>query len=121
MTHLALLLASLVLAGCLVGPDYRRPEYPVPGTFRSEDVIPYTAAGSFGDLEWWQIFEDERLVDLIHTALVENYDVRIAVARIIDARAQLVAARSFLWPTSALAPPRATPGSWDHRGSSIPS
>jgi multidrug efflux system outer membrane protein len=94
-----LLPASLFLAGCLVGPEYHRPEYPVPGSFRSEDAVPYTATGSLGDLEWWRIFEDEHLLDLIRTALSENYDLGIAVARIIDARAQLVAARSFLWPT----------------------
>lgn len=100
MRHAALGLAAFSLAGCLVGPDFQRPEYPVPPTFRSESIVPFTTEeGSFGDLEWWRIFEDERLVELIRIALTENYDLRIAAARVIDARAQLVAARSFLWPT----------------------
>jgi len=96
--RVALVPLALFLAGCLVGPDYRRPEYPVPTSFRGDEISPATP-GSFGDVDWWRFFEDERLVELIRTALSENYDLRIAVARIIDARAQFVSARSFLFPT----------------------
>ena len=91
------LAGNLAFTGCLVGPDYRRPEYPVPTTFRGEAPASATG-GSFGDLEWWRVFEDESLIELIRVALVENYDLRVAVARIFDARAQLVIARSFLFP-----------------------
>jgi outer membrane protein, multidrug efflux system len=93
------LLGSLAFAGCLVGPDYHRPDYPVPQSFRGEEGFTAAPEGSLGDVVWWRVFEDEHLVELIGTALAENYDLRIAVARILDARAQLVIARSFLFPT----------------------
>lgn len=98
----ALTVVSLaaLFAGCLVGPDYRRPDYPVPAEFRGTSPEEPVAPGpSFGDLEWWRLFEDEQLVALVHTALAENYDLRRAAARILDARAQVTIARSFLFPT----------------------
>jgi multidrug efflux system outer membrane protein len=88
-------------AGCLVGPDYRRPDYPVPAAFRGPtDAGPPATGPSFGDLEWWRVFEDEQLVALIRSALAENYDLRAAAERILDARAQVTIARSFLYPTA---------------------
>jgi outer membrane protein, multidrug efflux system len=96
--HAALLLAVLVLAGCTVGPDYRRPTILAPADFRGR--APDVPAGpeSLGDIVWWQIFQDETLQSLIRTALAENYDLRIAIARILDARAQVTVARSFQFP-----------------------
>jgi multidrug efflux system outer membrane protein len=55
--------------------------------------------GSFGDLTWWSVFQDEALQELIRTALDRNYDLRIAVARILDAQAQVVVTRSFQFPS----------------------
>jgi outer membrane protein, multidrug efflux system len=92
----ALLLAVLVLVGCTVGPDYRRPAVPVPTDFRGR--APDAQGPSVGDLAWWQIFQDETLQALIREALAANYDVRIAAARVLDARAQLTSTRSFLFP-----------------------
>jgi outer membrane protein, multidrug efflux system len=101
MSGRALTLAALALAlsGCLVGPDYRRPDYPVPATFRGRPPEGPADARSFGDLEWWAIFQDPELISLIRTALAENYDVRVAASRILDARAQVVVVQSFLYPT----------------------
>ena len=93
----ALLPAVLLLAGCTVGPDYRRPDVAVPGDFRGRADGPATPE-SLGDLPWWQIFQDEVLQSLVSTALAENYDVRIAAARVLDARAQVTATRSFQFP-----------------------
>jgi multidrug efflux system outer membrane protein len=62
---------------------------------------------SFGDLAWWSVFQDEALQALIRAALVENYDLRIAAARILEARAGVTIARSFQLPevnASASAP-----------------
>jgi outer membrane protein, multidrug efflux system len=93
--------AATLSAGCLVGPDYRRPDYPVPATFRGPtELTPAPPGPSFGEVEWWRIFDDEQLVALIQTALAENYDLRVAATRILDARAQLTIARSFLYPTA---------------------
>jgi multidrug efflux system outer membrane protein len=94
----ALLAAALLLAGCAVGPDYRRPELVVPPDFRGQAPDTPTGLDSLGDLTWWQIFEDETLQALIRTALVENYDLRVAAARVLDARAQVTVNRSFQFP-----------------------
>jgi outer membrane protein, multidrug efflux system len=87
---------ALVLGACTVGPDYQRPAVVTPASFRgqTDPVMPE----SLGDLTWWRIFEDETLQQLIRIALAENYDLSVAVARILDARAQVVITRSFQFP-----------------------
>jgi len=98
VTHrAALAAAALLLAGCTVGADYKRPVVDTPANFRSA-VAPSTAE-SLGDLSWRDVFPDETLRSLIRTALAENYDVRLAMSRILDARAQVTIARSFQFPT----------------------
>jgi multidrug efflux system outer membrane protein len=57
------------------------------------------AAQSFGDQKWWEVFQDRQLQELIHTALEQNYDVRIAATRILEARAQLGITRADQLPT----------------------
>ena len=94
-----LLVLSLV-AGCTLGPDYRRPQYPIPPAYRATPDVPPAGSLDIGDLSWWQIFQDEQLQTLIRTALAENYDVRIAATRVLDARAQLTIARSSQFPTA---------------------
>jgi multidrug efflux system outer membrane protein len=81
-----------------VGPDYRRPELQTPAEFRGQAPDAPAGAESLGDVAWWQIFQDETLQSLIRTALVENYDLRIATARILDARARVTFNRSFQFP-----------------------
>jgi len=99
MRRRALPFLTLLLAGCTVGPDYHRPELSVPSEFRGRTPDAPAAAGqSLGDVAWWQIFQDETLQTLIRTALAENYDIRIAAARIIQARAQVTYTRSFQAP-----------------------
>src|SRR5215475_2420431 len=91
--------AMTVLAGCMLGPDYQRPTLPLPAQYRdAEPQAPGQAALSLADLQWFQLFQDDVLQVLIHTALQQNYDVRIAVARILEAKAQLGITRSFLFP-----------------------
>ena len=92
----AWLLAALMLTACTVGPDYRRPSYPTPAAFRGQAAP--DSAPSIADLGWWRVFEDETLQQLVRTALRENYDLRIAAARILEARAQLTITRSFQFP-----------------------
>ena len=91
-----LVIAWLALGACTVGPDYKRPSYPTPATFRG-DLAP-AAEPSIGDLVWWRVFEDPTLQELIRIALRENYDILIAAARILDARSQVTIARSFQFP-----------------------
>jgi multidrug efflux system outer membrane protein len=108
-----LLLATLELAGCAVGPNYKRPTVDVPVTYRSAAETTTAAAPkpsgptpatstepeSLGDEKWWEVFQDKELQDLIRTALQNNYDVRIAAARVLEAQAQLGITRADQLPT----------------------
>jgi outer membrane protein, multidrug efflux system len=91
--------AMTLLAGCMLGPDYQRPTLPLPTEYRDAELpAPGREAVSLADLQWFQLFQDEALQALIRTALQQNYDVRIAVARILEAQAQLGITRSSLFP-----------------------
>jgi len=96
---------------CTVGPNYRRPAVDVPATYRgapqqetaqaqqnASPQPPQGAEPSFGDRKWWEVFQDLQLQDLIRTALKQNYDVRIAATRILEAQAQLGIARADQLP-----------------------
>ena len=82
-------------AGCAVGPNYRRPAVDSPATFRGE---PTAATNSFADLAWWDVYQDPTLQALIREALTNNYDLRIAVTRVEQARAVAMQARSQFVP-----------------------
>src|SRR4029450_13484176 len=91
--------AATLLAGCMLGPDYQRPTLPLPAQYRdAEPPAPGREAVSLADLQWFELFRDDSLQALVRTALQQSYDVRIAVARILEARAQLGITRSFLFP-----------------------
>ena len=87
---------TLALTGCMVGPNYKRPDTPAPPQFRAGEAQPSTA--SLGDMKWFDIFQDEMLRGLIKEALQSNYDIRIAAQRVLDAEGQLTATRSQLYP-----------------------
>src|ERR1700692_4070793 len=80
---------GLFLAGCTVGPNYKRPNTAAPAAYRG--LTAEEAAGastqSLGEQKWWEVFQDEELQKLIRTALQQNYDVRIAGARGLGAAA----------------------------------
>jgi multidrug efflux system outer membrane protein len=105
------------LAGCTVGPNYKRPAAEVPGSYRGENppaaesVQPSaapsaapssttpTAATSLGDEKWWEVFQDQELQKLIRIALKNNYDVRIAATHVLQAQAQLGITRADQFPS----------------------
>ena len=93
----ALVAVGVVLGGCTLGPDYKRPAVTTPASFRG--ATEPAAAESLADIEWWRLFRDETLQGLIRTALQENYDLQLAAARILDARAQVTTVRSLQFPT----------------------
>ncbi|HYM05657.1 MAG TPA: efflux transporter outer membrane subunit [Terriglobales bacterium] len=97
-TGLATVLAAGLMAGCTVGPNYRRPVVQTPPAFRAPAPLPAPEAASLADLKWWEVFQDEKLQELIRTALAENYDLRDAVARVEAARANLGITRSNQFP-----------------------
>ena len=87
---------ALLLPGCApVGPNYQRPALAPPAQFRFAET---TAAESLADLPWWQVFDDPALQALIRAAIANNLDVRIAVARVDEARARVGIVRSRLYP-----------------------
>jgi multidrug efflux system outer membrane protein len=91
----------LLTSGCAVGPNYKRPSVSVPGAYRgaTPQEAPQPAAESLGDQKWWEVFQDKQLQDLIHAALQQNYDVRIAATRILEARAQVGITRADQLPS----------------------
>jgi len=93
-------LASILMTGCMVGPNYRRPVVQTPSVYRDlrENPQDQARAASFADLPWWQVFQDPQLQELIRTALKENYDLQLATERIAAARAQVTITRSNLFP-----------------------
>ena len=98
---IVLLSAAFLLSGCTVGPNYKRPTVAVPTAYRGAlpDSTPQTETASLGDQKWWDIFQDEQLRTLIRVALQQNYDVRIAASRILEAKAQLGITRADQFPT----------------------
>src|SRR5271168_4889 len=90
-------LATLFLSACAVGPNYKRPTVAVPPDFRGAEGAAQQA--SFADLPWWEVFKDPTLQDLIHTALVNNYDLRIAISRVEQSRQIAAQFHSQFLPT----------------------
>src|SRR5215471_14360182 len=93
-----LILIAAFSVGCVVGPNYKRPEVAVPKSFRAPDPLPPTEAVSIADLNWFEVFKDEQLQQLVRRALERNYDLRDAVARVEEARANLGITRSNQLP-----------------------
>jgi multidrug efflux system outer membrane protein len=88
------MLGTLFIAGCAMGPDYERPESTVPGAFeQATDGGP-----SIANLNWWELFGDEQLNALVRIALEQNQDMAIAISRIEEARAALGFVRSDQYP-----------------------
>src|SRR6266567_9634462 len=94
------MMASGLVAGCSVGPNYHRPVVEPPAAFRdlSENPQVQAQAASYADLPWWQVFQDPQLQELIRTALKQNYDLQAATERIHAARAHLGITRSSQFP-----------------------
>jgi multidrug efflux system outer membrane protein len=90
------ILAIALLGGCAIGPDYARPPVAEPPVFRGQ---PAAEAASLADAPWWDVFQDPVLKGLIQEALRNNYDVRIAAARVQESRASLMVVRSDLFPS----------------------
>jgi outer membrane protein, multidrug efflux system len=86
---------ACVSAGCLVGPNYKRPELASPQQFR---FVEGAQAESLADVPWFKVFDDPALQELIKAAIANNLDLRAAVARVEEMRARAGIAKSYLYP-----------------------
>ncbi|HMD30525.1 MAG TPA: efflux transporter outer membrane subunit [Candidatus Acidoferrales bacterium] len=88
-------------SACTVGPNYNRPKADVPTSYRGPgpEETPSAEAASLADEKWWNVFQDKELQGLIRTALTNNYDVRIAASRVLQAQAQLGVTRADQFPS----------------------
>ena len=95
------LLCIALLGGCTAGPNYKRPAVNTPSVYRglTPDEAAKNDIKSLADEKWWEVFQDEQLRELIKTALQQNYDVRRAASRILQAQASLGITRSNQFPT----------------------
>jgi multidrug efflux system outer membrane protein len=95
---IAMVIVSL-LAGSVVGQKkYEPPPVKTPSEFRGADPTSPSDTNSIGDLKWFEVFQDEALQKLVRAAMDQNYDLRLAVARINAARANVGLARSNQFP-----------------------
>jgi multidrug efflux system outer membrane protein len=88
-------LGALALTGCKMGPNYHRPEVPVPAQWLGSA----STNESIASVPWWNFFGDPTLNDLIGTALRNSFDVRVAVARIEQAQGSYHVQRAALFPS----------------------
>jgi len=101
-TRAVVLLASMMgVCGCAVGPNYKKPKVDAPTVYRglTPEEVAKADTKSFAEQKWWDVFQDEQLKELIKTALRQNYDLRRAGVRILEARATLGITRADQFPT----------------------
>ena len=107
MRRLLLVILSVLMLSCAMGPDYIRPKVPVPDAYRME--VSVAEAQSIANLPWWQLLNDEELQKLVRIALNENKDLQQAVATVEEFQAVLGIARTDFIPqvsVTANAPPK---------------
>ncbi len=100
MRWTSVILACLFLAGCTLGPNYRRPQTALPRAYPGQPAnpSPHPDTASLGNEKWWNVFHDPVLQQLIRKALQQNYDIRIAATRVLQAQDQLGITRSNQFP-----------------------
>jgi multidrug efflux system outer membrane protein len=92
------------LSGCMMGPNYHRPAVNVPPIYRGQPASssPQPSVASLGNERWWTVFRDPVLQQLIRTALKQNFDLRIAATRVLEAQAEVGITRSNEFPTASV-------------------
>jgi multidrug efflux system outer membrane protein len=99
---LGIVVVLVLEAGCLMGPKYKRPSIDVPQEYRAPAPQEASQASSLGNEQWWKVYQDPALTQLIHTAIAQNYDVRIAAARVLEAQAQVGITRANQLPSASV-------------------
>jgi len=100
VSPISLCALAVFLAGCTVGPNYKRPNTDAPTAYRTLSPAEPASSStqSLGEQKWWEVFQDERLQQLIRTSLQQNYDARIAATHVLEAQEQVVQARANQLP-----------------------
>ena len=101
--------AIVLLTGCNLGPDYRRPVLEMPAIYRATEA---TEAAAWPAADWWRGFDSTELNALIDEARVRNFDIAAAIARVQQADAQVRIAGAALLPTLDAT----GSGGWQHIG-----
>jgi multidrug efflux system outer membrane protein len=98
---IAAIVLLLSVSACKVGPNYKRPAVTVPGQYRgvAPDASTQPSGQPFADMQWAAVFQDEVLQGLIKEALTNNYDIRIAATRVLQANANLGITRANQLPS----------------------
>lgn len=97
--HLTTAAAIVVVsAACTMGPNYKRPIVEMPAAYRGAGDATSGGSASVADLKWFELFRDETLTRLVQTALQQNFEVRIAAERVLQARAAYGISRADRWP-----------------------
>jgi multidrug efflux system outer membrane protein len=113
---------TLLLAGCAVGPNYQRPKIDAPSAFRPAASATNDLSGtnSLADLGWWQVMNDPQLRAYIAEALTNSWDIQIAAARVLQAEAAARVTRSQFMPTVGAGADWSTTRTSENGPSSIP-
>ena len=94
MLHVLLVACTIIMAGCMIGPNYQRPAVDKPDAYR----YAVKEAQDTSNLSWWRQFQDPVLDDLINESLANNKNLKIAAANIEQAIGVLTQVRSPLFP-----------------------
>ena len=95
------LFGGVLLTSCTFGPDYKRPVVTAPSAHRGAPAAGDVSPESLADLKWSELFSDETLTDLVTTALKQNFELRIAAERVLQARAVYGITRADRFPDVA--------------------
>jgi multidrug efflux system outer membrane protein len=101
VVSLILVVSSLFLSACAVGPNYRRPQASVPPQWTAPATTGTRPGIEPAEDEWWKSFNDQELDSLIHRAASSNYDLKLSLARVEEARAASGIAKSSFYPQVA--------------------
>jgi len=98
MHRRALMVCAFALSGCMLGPDYQRAQTPLPTAYADAPTVSAATASTTIGADWWKLYDDPILNDLVATAISENLDVVAAVARIEEFDADLRETNAALFP-----------------------
>jgi multidrug efflux system outer membrane protein len=111
------------LAGCAVGPNYKRPVVDAPTGYRTAESDTNAPSGTnvFADVGWWEVFNDPQLTAYIGEALTNNWDIKIAAARVLQSEGAMRLARADFFPAISAGADISTTRSSQNGPAAIPS